>query len=166
MTKTFTRKKQFDVGTIRFSPERLAQLYMQNLKREIGIVSHLVNCPLNEEEANKINEYVMQIRDANKEIEQNQEAAKNVRIQIKKYSRKGHERKRHLRRYLFKSKIYNNNIINERKKVDGLRAQINKIVSIALKRESVLETRKWLARKVANEKAQRKLDRIAARKGK
>lgn len=166
MNKLFPRGKQLNPSVVRFDSGRLAQLYMENLKTEIGKVSYLVNCPLLEGELTAIKERMGQIHKSEDEIRQNKALAHKARAQIKKNSKKGSGREQLLNKYLFKSKIYNNNIISERNKIKGLQAEINKIVSSALKRENILETRKWLARRKANERAQRKLDRIAARKGK
>lgn len=164
MNKTFKHSKTLDVSTIRFDLMKLEQLYIANLKREINKISYLINCPLTQDQSKVVGEYVLQIKKQEEIIEANQKEAAKCRAQAKNNA-SGNGHNENDKKYLYKSKIYNINIIKARKAIANLEAKINTITSNARAQENTLETRKWLARKIANEKAQKKLDKIAAKKG-
>ncbi|MBQ0045746.1 MAG: ABC transporter permease [Mycoplasma sp.] len=62
MARTFGRNKPLNIIGIRFNPETLEQLYINNLKSEIKAIGHLINCPLTKVQLSEVGTLVSRAR--------------------------------------------------------------------------------------------------------
>ncbi|XQP55536.1 MAG: ABC transporter permease subunit [Mycoplasmoidaceae bacterium] len=163
IVKAMRKSEQVNISNIRFDSARLADLYNKYLIEEIGKLSYLINCPLNDQQSKEVNQLAAEVRKLEKDLDKNAKEAQSYRNEAKRCAQ---EPKKALesKKYINKSKICNNNIITIRNNISKDKEKIASIVASARSEENIMQREKWLARKLANEKAAKKLAKIEARK--
>ncbi|MCQ3907517.1 MAG: hypothetical protein MJ219_01915 [Mycoplasmoidaceae bacterium] len=142
MFKTFTRKQPLNTIGIRFDSTTLANLYLRNLKEEVSQIAHLINSPLSKTQLEEVTQLVAKINKAKMNIADNQRQIDKIQSEMKHFDKNNINYQKNIKSDINKSKIYNNNIINERKYITKLQSKINTMVSNARSVEETYETQK------------------------
>ncbi|MCQ2748390.1 MAG: hypothetical protein MJ223_04250 [Mycoplasmoidaceae bacterium] len=79
MVKTFTRGKPLNMIGIRFDPAITAQLYINNLKKEIAEISYLINCPLDKQQLQQVSSLVSKVQYLSAKVDAGSSQARSYR---------------------------------------------------------------------------------------
>lgn len=88
MVKTFGRDKQLNILGVRFNPTVLETLYMNNLKKEISSIGHLINCPLSKAQLREVGALVSETTYLQSKIESSGAQAISFRKMAQPYFEK------------------------------------------------------------------------------